>query len=74
MLSESLARLEARKIILEHASDIEALSISEMLEGLELPDSEHDKLCDAVSAQIDKASIDVYWDDEDLGDDPEETE
>lgn len=60
--SQSDVRAHAVRIILEHARDIENLSISEMLEDLELNQDDHDELCDLVDEAIRSALIVVGWD------------
>lgn len=60
--SQAQIRAHASKIILEHARDVEHLSISEMLEDLELSIEEHDKLCDLVDEAIKNAIIVIGWD------------
>ncbi len=54
-------REQAERIILDHTRDIEFLSISEMLEDLELPEAEHDELCKQVDEAIRAARVTVTW-------------
>lgn len=60
MIPEEI-RKHATDIILSHARDIESLSISEMLEDLELPEAEHDELCEQVDKAISAATVTVSW-------------
>lgn len=60
-LTPTELRAHARTIILDHAGDIEALSISEYLEDLELSDTDHDTACEALSNVIATAVINVIW-------------
>lgn len=61
MWSDAEVRETAKRIILSHAEDIENLSISEMLEDLELPISEHEALCERVGDAISEATVTVTW-------------
>ncbi len=56
-----ISREQAERIILDHTRDIEFLSISEMLEDLELPEAEHDDLCKQVDEAISQATVTVSW-------------
>lgn len=60
-LTPSELKTHAAAIILDHAGDIESLSISEHLEDLELSDVDHDAACEDLGNVIAAASVHVTW-------------
>jgi len=62
----------ARRIILDHAQDVEFLSISEMTEDdadeERLTPDQHDQLCRKIDKLISKATVTVSWDDDEQAD------
>lgn len=54
-------RTHATEIILDHARDIEPLSISEYLEELDLPAAEHNSAREAIDDAITAATVTVEW-------------
>lgn len=54
-------RQHATEIILDHARDVEFLSISEHLEHLWLPVDEHDAACVAIDKLVRTATITVEF-------------
>lgn len=61
MISPDEIRRQATGIILDHARDVEYLSISEHLEKLDLPEVEHDAACEAVADAIRTATVTVEF-------------
>lgn len=59
-------RTHATEILLDHARDVEYLSISERLDdlGLDLPEAEHDAACEAIHDAIRTATVTVDWPEE----------
>lgn len=57
-------RTLAAKILLDHARDVEFLSISEHLEELDLPEDEHAAAQVSVDEAIRTARITVEWPEE----------
>lgn len=54
-------RQAAAAIILDHARDVEFLSISEHLQELGLPEAEHDTACESIDELIRTATVTVDW-------------
>jgi hypothetical protein len=54
-------REHATRIILDHARDVEYLSISEATEDLELSPEAHEDLCRRIDGAIGTATVDVSW-------------
>jgi hypothetical protein len=54
-------RDHATDIILDHAQDVEFLSISEHLEDLGLSEAEHADACNAIDEAIREATVTVEW-------------
>lgn len=60
-LTDAQLREHATEIILNHARDIEFLSISEHLEDLDLGDEDHDEATAAIDALHSQATINISW-------------
>lgn len=58
-MSPEEIRRHATDIILDHARDVEFLSISEHLEELDLTGDEHDAACHAIDEAIRTATVTV---------------
>ncbi len=68
-ITEDLVREQSREIILNHASDVEYMSIGEYLadfdEFASLPEDEFDQLQGRIDKMIRNAEVTVTWRDED---------
>lgn len=67
-IDDSTIREQARNIILDHAKDIEYLSIGEMIADFDefssLPEDEFDRVQGRIDKQIRNATVTVSWTDE----------